>query len=229
MSDFDLPSLDFGLDMLGAEAVQRPNQPTPRACVARRRKISPRPEEGDVEGAIPTPPAKGECIHVVSNGTFDYFTFIPLVLDWIGRADSLYGSTWTMNRSNVADLLRFYRRWQDRSNLRCSGNYFLRRESAVAATLLLGLRERGQSFCTWENHAKVILLNNAAADAWFVVEGSANWTANPRTEQNILLNDRATWEFHRDWLESMFSATPPPAIQADGPSGEGEEANGEDA
>jgi len=37
------------------------------------------------------------------------------------------------------------------------------------------------------------------------LEGSANWTANPRTEQNILLNDRAAWEFHAAWLEEMFA------------------------
>ena len=84
-----------------------------------------------------------------------------------------------MNRNNVADLLRFFDDGKIGRISVASGNYFLRRESAVAATLLLGLRERGQRFATWENHAKVILLNNAVADAWYVVEGSANWTANP--------------------------------------------------
>jgi hypothetical protein len=141
----------------------------------------------------------------VSNGRFDYFTFVPLILNWIGTADTFYGSTWTMNRANALDLLKFYDEGKIRQISVAAGNYFLKRESAVAATILQGLRDRGQRFTCWEKHSKLILLNNVAADAWFVVERSANWTANPRTEQNIVLNDRAVFEFHRAWLEEMFS------------------------
>ena len=105
------------------------------------------------------------------------------------------------------DLLKFFDDGKIRQISVAAGNYFLKRESAVAATLLNGLRDRGQRFCCWENHAKVILLNNVAADQWFVCEGSANWTANPRTEQNIIVNDRQLFEFHRGWLEEMFAKT----------------------
>lgn len=37
------------------------------------------------------------------------------------------------------------------------------------------------------------------------MEGSANWTANPRTEQNIITNSRDVYEFHKSWLEEMFA------------------------
>ncbi len=127
MSDSDRGldlALDLGLDVLGSEAIQRPNQPTPRAM---RRQG----KEGFVRGLkketlrtlIPTPPAKGECIHAVSNGAFDYFGFIRLILDWIGRADVLYGSTWTMNRGNVNDLLKFYDDGKIGRIAIASGNY----------------------------------------------------------------------------------------------------------
>lgn len=202
LADLELPQLD----LWGEAPVQTTRQPTPRVL---RRQAKERFVRGlkreTLRELIPTPPAIGECLHVVSNGKWDYFCFIPLILDWIGRADSLYGSTWTMSRGNAMDLLRFYDEGKIGQITLASGNYFLKRESAVAATILQGLRDRGQRFTCWENHTKIILVGNAAADAWYVVEGSANWTANPRTEQNILLNDRATWEFHRDWLEEMFS------------------------
>jgi hypothetical protein len=202
IADLDLPALD----LWGETEVQTTRQPTARVL---RREAKEQFRRGlkkeTLKDLIPTPPAKGECFHIVSNGRFDYFTFVPLVLDWLGTADEMWGSTWTMNRANVNDLLKFYDGGKIRQISPASGNYFLTRESAVAATILQGLRDRGQRFVTWENHSKIILLNNVAADAWFVVEGSANWTANPRTEQNILLNDRATYEFHRGWLSEMFA------------------------
>jgi hypothetical protein len=202
-----LPGLELPtLDLFGESPVQTTRQPTARLL---RREAKERFTRGlkreTLKALIPTPPAKGECLHIISNGRFDYFGFVGLILDWIGHADSLYGSTWTMSRANATDLLKFFDDGKIGQITLASGNYFLKRESAVAATILQGLRDRGQRFTCWENHAKVILLNNVAADQWFVVEGSANWTANPRTEQNILLNDRAAWEFHRDWLEEMFS------------------------
>jgi hypothetical protein len=212
LPDIDLPALD----LFGGEVTTKA-QPTPRVLRrAAREKFVRGLKKETLAALIPTPPAAGECLHVVSNGTFDYFNFIPLILGWIGGpADSLYGSTWTMNRANVDDLLKMFDDGKIRQVSIASGNYFLRRESAVAATLLLGLRERGQRFVTWENHTKVILLASAAADAWYVVEGSANWTANPRTEQNILLNDRATWEFHKAWLEEMFATVAPAKMPTD--------------
>jgi hypothetical protein len=202
LADLDLPQLD----LWGESQVQTTRQPTARVL---RREAKDRFVRGlkreTLKALIPTPPAPGECLHIVSNGRFDYFGFVGLILEWIGRADSLYGSTWTMSRGNATDLLKFYDDGKIGRITLASGNYFLKRESAVAATILQGLRDRGQRFTCWENHAKIILLNNVAADAWYVVEGSANWTANPRTEQNILLNDRAVWEFHAAWLEEMFA------------------------
>ena len=202
-----IPAIDLpAMDLWGEPPVQHTGQPTARTL---RRQAKERYVRGlkkeTLEHLVPEPVAPGECLHVVSNGKFDYFLFIPLILQWIGRADALYGSTWTMNRGNVQDLLQLFDDGKIGQLFLASGNYFLKRESAVAATILQGLRERGQRFACWENHAKVILLNNAAVGAWYVVEGSANWTANPRTEQNIVLNDRAVWEFHRDWLEEMFA------------------------
>lgn len=202
LDPLDLPQSD----LWGEPSVQSSSMPTARVL---RREAKERLVRGlkreTLADLIQTPPAAGECVHVVSNGRFDYFTFIPLMLGWLGTADELWGSTWTMNRSNAVDLLKYFDEGKIRQISLASGNYFLKRESAVAATILQGLRDRGQRFTTWENHAKVILLSNAATDTWFVVEWSANWTANPRTEQNIILNDRKTYEFHRQWLEEMFA------------------------
>jgi hypothetical protein len=80
----------------------------------------------------------------------------------------------------------------------------VRRESAVANTLIEGLRARRQRYVAFQNHTKVMLL--AAPPDYLVMEGSANFTANPRLEQTVFSNDRALFDFHRSWMESMLAA-----------------------
>ena len=153
-------------------------------------------------------PKPGESWHVVSNGRFDYWRFVPVSLQLLGRpAEALYGSTWTMSRANVRELLALYDAGKVRSVAMLTGTYFLRRESAVATTLQEGLRERGQRFRAFGNHAKVMLL--AADPDYLTFEGSANFTANPRLEQNVVSNDRDLYNFHRDWMERFLEKAKP--------------------
>jgi len=60
-------------------------------------------------------------------------------------------------------------------------------------------------FACLENHTKVTLLANHERGDYLVLEGSANYTSNPRMEQNIILNDQAVYRFHRDWLEEVLA------------------------
>lgn len=203
----DLPPLDLpSLDIFGDQPLQSNQQPTAWTLRRQARESFKRGLKRETLAELITePPPPGTALHIVSNGRWDYFCFIPLILGWIGTADELTGSTWTMSRANALDLLKFYDEGKVKKLTVVTGNYFLRRESAVAATLIEGLKARGQRFKSWENHTKVILLSNAAQGAFWVVEGSANWTANPRTEQNIIVNSRELFEFHKGWIEEMFS------------------------
>lgn len=167
-----------------------------------RRNLAALQEEelGDVLTALP---AAGESLHIVSNGKWDYWRLVPVVLDLLGRpAEELYGSTWTMSRQNVRELLALLDAGRIRSAAILTGTYFLRRESAVAATLQEGLRSRGMRYRAFANHTKVVLL--AAPPDYLVFEGSANWTANPRAEQNVLVNDPELYAFHRAWMERFL-------------------------
>ncbi|MBK9968277.1 MAG: hypothetical protein IPP07_26815 [Holophagales bacterium] len=107
-----------------------------------------------------------------------------------------------MSRGNVVELLALFDARRIKAVSVTSGTYFLRRESAVAATLQEGLRARGQRYRAFANHAKVVLL--AAPPDFLVFEGSANWTANPRLEQNVLVNDRELYDFHKAWMEDVL-------------------------
>lgn len=85
-----------------------------------------------------------------------------------------------------------------------TGTYFKRRESAVANTLIEGLRVRGQRYVAFQNHTKVMLM--AAPPDYLVMEGSANFTANPRLEQTVFSNDWGLFDFHQRWMESMLAS-----------------------
>jgi hypothetical protein len=148
-------------------------------------------------------PATSETIHVVSNGSFDYWNFVPVCLDLAGTdAAEFYGSTWTMNRGNAKELLGLYGSGRIKQITLLSGLYFKRRESAVYATIASGLIDRKQRFLCLENHAKVILLR--LGDRHIVIEGSANFTANPRIEQNTITDDAGLYQFHKAWMDGLF-------------------------
>lgn len=147
-------------------------------------------------------PAPGESLHIVSNGRWDYWSFVPTVLRYLDRPAAFWGSTWTMNRNNVLELFALYDSGKLTRISILTGTYFKRRESSVAATLIEGLQARRQRYRAFQNHAKVMLFE--APPDFIVIEGSANFTANPRLEQNVMVNDENLFRFHAEWMEEMF-------------------------
>jgi hypothetical protein len=154
------------------------------------------------EDLVPHIPAPGEVIHTISDGSFDHWSAVVSCLDQMGPT-ILYLSTWTMNRAIALDLLD---RLDAGSLLEVgavTGKYFKQRDPSTWSTLYEGLMKRGQRYASLDIHAKVTLLSDGAA--WIVLEGSANWTTNPRIEQLVISNDRELYMFHREWLEELLS------------------------
>jgi len=49
-------------------------------------------------------PENGEFFHIVSNGKFDYWAMIPIILEMAGMKNATFhGSTWTINRENTLE------------------------------------------------------------------------------------------------------------------------------
>lgn len=160
----------------------------------------------DIMGA---PPAPGESVHIISAAKFDFWTWAPVMVHWLGATDHFYGSTWTLSRTNAQELLELYDAGKiapGQINM-LTGLYFKRRETATYTMLLRGILARGGRYVAFRNHAKVLLLANATAGHWLTVEGSANFNSNPRMEQYVITNDRALHDFHREWMEEALTAT----------------------
>jgi hypothetical protein len=197
--------------ILGDEAPElEGDMPTPRAHrrMAKRRMMD-MDRETHLSQVMGAAPAAGESVHIVSGGKFDFWTWVPVMLDWIKCTDALYCSTWTLSRPNALDLFAVHDAGQvAKGQIHfLTGLYFKRRETAVFNLLLDGITSRGGRYRAFENHAKVLLLSNAASGIWIVVEGSANLNANPRMEQYVLTNDKELHAFHRNWMDEEFNGT----------------------
>lgn len=153
---------------------------------------------------IPEPPALGEAIHVLSDATFDFWTWVPAMLEWVGRTEVFWCSTWTVSRPNVVDLLSLWDAGRIGTVNFLTGLYFKRRETAVYAMLLEGIRMRGGRYRASRNHAKVLLLEGSDGTR-LTVEGSANLTSNPRTEQYVIVNDPDLHAWHAKWMEECLT------------------------
>ncbi len=155
--------------------------------------------------AIKECPEPGWQYHLVSANKFDFWTWVPVMIDWIGATENFYCSTWTANRQGVVDMFKIFDEGKITGQINfLTGLYFKRRETSVYATLLDGLLKRGGRFKAFETHCKILLLKNETHHAWLTVEGSANLTGNPRLEQYVVTNDKNLYEFHRDWFEEML-------------------------
>lgn len=148
-------------------------------------------------------PDSGETWHVVSNGAYDFWTWIPVLIEMMQGVDLCTLSTWTINRTNVVELFDLFDTGQIKQILMLTGTYFKRRESSVYATLLTGMQERKQRYIAFDNHTKISLLRNAKHS--IVIEGSANLTSNPRLEQYTMTNDAALLDFHLGWIREILA------------------------
>ena len=199
--------LDIGLDLFGeGDATELETRKTMAETKRHARQADKRQtilalHQEALSEIVPEVPEHGTTIHVVSNASADFWDFVPYLLRKIGPAN-MWASTWSMNRGNALELLDLLDRGQLLSVSLLTGSYFKTREHAVYATLTSGLLERGQRILAFWNHSKILTLAN---DQYAItIEGSANFTQNPRVEQYVITHDRALVDFHQSWMEEML-------------------------
>jgi hypothetical protein len=148
-------------------------------------------------------PKKDENIHIVSNGSFDYFTLIPILIELEKtQIEHFYFSTWTLNNINSESIIKLFDDGKIKTINCLVGLYFKKRESNVFNFLYENIKERKQKIFANENHSKVTLLNSK--ENFYTIEGSANFTANPRIEQFTIHNSQLLFEFHKQWMDEIL-------------------------
>lgn len=149
-------------------------------------------------------PTVGESLHIVSNGHFDYFTLVPTIIDMEnGVVSDFWFSTWTMSHNNVCQIFELFDKGKLLNIHALTGLYFKKREATVYLQLFEGMNKRGGCLFASENHAKVTLMK--IGEKHYVIEGSANFTANPRVEQFVICQSKELFDFHKSWMQEIFN------------------------
>jgi hypothetical protein len=85
-----------------------------------------------------------------------------------------------------------------------TGEYFAKRETSVYATLLQVIEKNSGRMRMFKNHCKLLLVENLEKQFWCVVEGSANFTTNPRAEQTTISPSKELYDFYKGWFEELL-------------------------
>ena len=103
-------SFDFGVDcLLGEIELSTTENISARSIrIDAKREMVRVTQKENLRDVIKTPPKPGEQIHVVSANKFDFWTWVPVMIDWIEKADRLYCSMWTTNRVNTKNMFELW-------------------------------------------------------------------------------------------------------------------------
>lgn len=158
-------------------------------------------------------PEPGCSLHLITNGTFDFWDFIHAMLAKAAPRVALdfYASTWILNRRCGISLLDLFDRGLIRRIGLITGLYFKRRESSVFHAVYEGLRTRGQRFMASPNHSKWFAMQLDDGTG-IVAEGSANFTENGNAEQVCITNDAGLFAFYKEWADGILGTQPLPPL-----------------
>lgn len=150
-------------------------------------------------------PNKNCSQHLISDGTFDFYSFTGAALEMQKTGfDEFLGTTWLMNQPISSDLISRHDQDQIRNITLIVGRYLKARTPHVYGFLKNSARERDMiKIKEGRIHAKIILLGNYNTDTFLTIEGSANFTENPRTEQYVISNNLDIYEFHKKWINEF--------------------------
>ncbi len=149
-------------------------------------------------------PNENEIYRILSNGTYDLFTFIDYIVKDSGFIiNELYISTWATTTIQINLLLKYYDEGKIKNLNMLLGDYHKFKSRAEYGLLVNELAKRKQKFCIFNNHVKLILLT--IDNDYYVLESSANLTSNPRLELHILSNNKLLYDFHKSWMLEMLT------------------------
>ncbi|GAB3177605.1 phospholipase D-like domain-containing protein [Telluribacter humicola] len=135
----------------------------------------------------------GKSLHYLSRGLWSMHDLLFRVLELTGPADVAL-ATWTITQEPVQMLVAGMEQGLIRS---LSALFDVRvqiRNEDVYYYAQHNIARIGLAVC----HAKVTVIEN---EAWHItINGSANYTNNPRIESGVITESREIAAFHRSWI-----------------------------
>jgi hypothetical protein len=146
---------------------------------------------------------EGNSYHFISSGDIDAVSYLTMIIENYGPIAELYASTWTMSRQDVELLDRYMAAKHILNITFFTGEYFKSRETSVYASLIDVITRHGGRLKLFKNHCKILVIRTIA-DFCITVEGSANFTTNPRTEQTVITPGGQLFDFYKAWFEDLL-------------------------
>jgi hypothetical protein len=148
-------------------------------------------------------PKQNEALYIKTNGCSDTGSIFWNALETFENIESLYLSTWIISRESIDALCRAVDE-EKLSNLYFVVSKRLKELKKSNYNHLVEQFEQRQNikFKTLNCHAKTFSFNTGKN--YFTVIGSGNWTENPRIENYVIINDKAAFEFNKEWMSELL-------------------------
>lgn len=156
----------------------------------------------DLHKLIDRLPEQNEDFHIIGGGNIDAFHIIPCILKYVPVIKKMYIATWSMSQDNIKDLINLFDQGKIEELNIVISIFFQGRYKGDCAFLKQEMKNRKQKIVICKNHAKVILMQTETG--YYIFQGSANFTANPRVEQMLLSNSIQLFDFHQQWMDSLL-------------------------
>lgn len=161
--------------------------------------------------AIPQP---GESLHLICNGNFAAWDFVPAVLKLtepatIRRLDIV---TLGFSKRNVAELASLMDAGTVEGVRFVFSHYFISTSKPESEFLYEQLPRRGAKIAAVRSHSKILLMELSTGEN-VVIETSADLRSCRNIEQFTICNDGGLLKFHQAWIDAVIEecahATPP--------------------
>lgn len=192
-------------DSFGIDAVQRlPNSSESRSFLRQAarhqvQRVAKKALLKDIVGSLQT----GETWHLLTSGDLDAGHVIDYLVEQHGPFGHLYLSTWSMERQHIETLSEHFSAKQFCGFTILTGDYFAQRSPANYTSLVnLADQYNGQVY-RLNNHSKIMAMRSTDESFAVVVEGSANFTRNPRVENCVITVDDELYQHVATWFQDM--------------------------
>ena len=143
----------------------------------------------------------GDCWHIMTSGELDAGNILDYLVQHHGPFGKLLLSTWSMERKHIQMLGEHLERGAFNGFDALTGDFFAQRLPANYTALCnLAGQHRGRVY-RLNNHSKILAMANDRIA--LVVEGSANFTKNPRVENACITADRGLYDHVADWFANL--------------------------
>jgi hypothetical protein len=161
-------------------------------------------------------PNPGESFHCVNRGLYALWDLVPAIAELASPVviSELRIATLGFSKDNIDSMMSMIDTGKIGSVALLCSHYFSATSKPIYDHAAAAFKDRNQRFFSMRTHAKVLVI--ALSDGRrMVVEASANLRSCKNVEQFTLIHDSGVYEFHRQWIEELFTNNARPATNSD--------------